>query len=206
MAGRIPKNTIEDWIDAGRRMLVDEGISGLKVDRLAARLGVTRGGFYYYFKDRDEFFDHLIRHWEATCRFLPEARPPAGPAEAMAWFDHTIARLIESDGYDPRFDQAVREWGRADKRAFWAVERDRDRIAILETFFAAVGYDEDQAAIRARVFYYHQIGYYAIGVPESVSDRRKKAQIYIDILSGEQALRNARAAGPAKAGRTRALR
>ncbi len=44
MAGRIPKNTVNDWIDAGQRMLVDEGIGGLKADRLASRLGVSRGG------------------------------------------------------------------------------------------------------------------------------------------------------------------
>lgn len=45
MAGRIPKKSISDWIEAGQRMLVDEGIAGLKVDWLASRLGVSRGGF-----------------------------------------------------------------------------------------------------------------------------------------------------------------
>ncbi len=47
MVGRTPKNTVQDWIKAATRMLVDEGIAGLKVDRLANRLGVTRGGFYH---------------------------------------------------------------------------------------------------------------------------------------------------------------
>lgn len=42
------------------------------------------------------------------------ARP--GAAEAIAWFDGVIARLIGSDGYDHQFDLAVREWGRADTR------------------------------------------------------------------------------------------
>src|SRR3546814_1763494 len=99
-------------------------------------LGVTRGGFYHNCKDRDEFFEQIIRHWEETCRFLPDAPPPAKPAEAIEWFDLAIDRLIESDGYDYHFDLAMREWARADKRAEWAVERaDRERLDILQKFF-----------------------------------------------------------------------
>jgi len=194
MAGRTPKNTASDWIEAGQRMLVDEGIAGLKVDRLASRLGVSRGGFYHHFEDRDAFLDRLVGHWEATCRFLPNAPPPARPAEAIAWFDGAITRLIGSDGYDYHFDLAVREWARADTRTGWAVERaDRDRIETLQKFFEAIGYRGEHAATRARVFYYHQIGYYAIGVRQSIPERRRSAELYIAILCGEQALATARA-------------
>src|SRR3546814_13285720 len=88
----------------------------------------------------------------------------------------------------------MREWARADKRAEWAVERaDRERLDILQKFFEAIGYDEEHAAMRARVFYYHQIGYYAIGVRQSIPERRKKAQLYLDILCGEAAIAAARA-------------
>lgn len=193
MVGRIPKNTVQDWIAAAQRTLIDEGIAALKVDRLANRLGVTRGGFYHNFKDRDEFFDQIIRHWEETCRFLPDDAPPAKPREAVEWLDRLINRLIESDGYDHRFDLAVREWARSDKRAEWAVERaDRERLDTLQKFFEVIGYDPEHAAIRARVFYYHQIGYYAIGIQQGISERRRKAQLYIDILCGEEALAAAR--------------
>ncbi|ALJ14891.1 MULTISPECIES: TetR/AcrR family transcriptional regulator [Sphingopyxis] len=195
MAGRTPKNTVQDWIEAAQRTLVDEGIAGLKVDRLANRLGVTRGGFYHNFKDRDEFFEQIIRHWENSCRFLPDDPPPPRPGDAIEWLDRTIGRLIESDGYDYRFDLAVREWARADKRAEWAVERaDRERLDTLQKFFEAIGCDKEHAAIRARVFYYHQIGYYAIGVRQSIAERRRNAELYMDILCGEEELKAARAA------------
>src|SRR3546814_2587840 len=74
-----------------------------------------------------------------------------------------------------------------DKRAGWAVERaDRERLERLRAFFEALGYDRQHAAIRARVFYYHQIGYYAIGVRQSIAERRKNAHLYIDIICGEE--------------------
>jgi AcrR family transcriptional regulator len=194
MAGRTVKISVSTWIDTARLSLIDEGIGGVKIDRLASRLGVTRGGFYHNFKDRDELLDQLIDHWEKTCRFLPEDLPGTKPADALEWFDRAIDRLIESDGYDYHFDLAVREWSRSDQRAAWAVERtDRERTEMLQRFFEALGYDAEEAPIRARVFYYHQIGYYAIGVRQSIAERRRAAQYYLDILCGKEALAAARA-------------
>lgn len=188
MVGRTAKYTVKDWVDIARRMLIEEGVAGLKVDRLANRLGVTRGGFYHHFKDRDEFFDKVIQHWEQTCRFLPDDGPPNKPAMALQWLQQLIERLIVADGYDYQFDLVVREWARSDKRAQWAVERaDRERLDSLKRCYEVMGYEGEQAIHRARVFYYHQIGYYAIGVIESVAERRTNAAIYLHILSGEKA-------------------
>lgn len=88
-----------------------------KVDRLASRLGVTRGGFYHNFRDRDDLLDQLIALWERTCRFLPDDQPGGRPSEAADWLDRVFSRLIDFDDYDHRFDLAVRDWARADQRA-----------------------------------------------------------------------------------------
>jgi len=193
MAGRTPKNTVEDWVAAALRTLIDEGIARVKVDRLANRLGVTRGGFYHNFRDRDHLLDLMLEQWESTCRFLPDTPPPANAADAVAWLDLAVDRLIGGDGYDYHLDLAVREWARSDKRAAWAIERaDRERVDTLRRFFEAIGYDREHATIRARVFYYHQVGYYAIGVHQSTADRRRAAQLYLDILCGEEQMKIAR--------------
>jgi hypothetical protein len=84
---------------------------------------------------------------------------------------------------------AVREWARSDQRAAWAVERvDRQRLQRLTRFFEAIGYGDEEAPIRARVFYYHQIGYYAIGVQQSAAERRRALHTYLDILCGRGVL------------------
>jgi hypothetical protein len=49
---------------------------------------------------------------------------------------------------------------------------DRKRIAVLERIFNDIGYTGKEAHIRARVMYYHQVGYYAMGVQESRKERR----------------------------------
>lgn len=195
MPGRTAKITAEVWVETARRALVEEGIAGVKVDRLAQRLGVTRGGFYHNFRDREELLDALLHRWEQSCKFLPAEGPGTTLADAGFWLDRVVERLIAEEGYDHQLDMAVREWGRSDQRAGWAVERsDRERLAKLQEFFKALGYDDDEAPIRARVFYYHQIGYYAIGVRQSNAERRRNAALYAEILCGQEVLERARAA------------
>lgn len=197
MNRRAPKVTVATWIETARLSLLEEGVAGVKVDRLASRLGVTRGGFYHNFKDRDDLLSQLLAHWEGTCRFLPDGSPGSTPPEALAWLDRMIVRLIEGDGYDFQFDLAVREWARSDQRAAWAVERsDRERLLTLQHFFEVLGYDGEEAQIRARVFYYHQIGYYTIGVRNSIADRRRTARTYLEILCGPGVLDRARGVKP----------
>jgi hypothetical protein len=67
------------------------------------------------------------------------------------------------------------------------VEReDTQRIEALQRFYLVLGYKGEQAHLRARVFYYHQIGYYSIGLKVSISERRRLAPLYGAILFGNR--------------------
>ena len=55
--------TPESWIDAATDVLVDQGIDHVRVDVLATRLGVTRGSFYWHFKDREELLRSVLKAW-----------------------------------------------------------------------------------------------------------------------------------------------
>ena len=41
-----------EWIDSAIAALADEGLAGMRVEILAKRFGVTKGSFYWHFKDR----------------------------------------------------------------------------------------------------------------------------------------------------------
>ena len=43
---REPDKTRDDWISAALAALAEGGIEAVKVERLAARLGVSKGSFY----------------------------------------------------------------------------------------------------------------------------------------------------------------
>lgn len=193
MANLVPKTSAETWVATARDVLVEEGIDAVKVDRLAQRLGVTRGGFYHHFADRADLLARLLALWKGTSRFLPDAPVPQNPAEALAFIDALVAHLIAERDYHPRFDMAVRAWAHADAAVARAVDRmDAQRIASLEQVFGSLGCDVDEAATRARVLYFHQIGYYAIGVKASAAQRQRRAGTYIRILCGDENLERAR--------------
>lgn len=189
MANLIPKTPPEAWLAAARQTLVEEGIQGVKVDRLAQRLGVTRGGFYKQFADREALLERLLVLWEAENRFLPDLPRRPTAAQARALLHDMTDRLIDEQGFDPAFDMAVRDWARHDALAARAVKRvDAARDRQLRQVFVAIGCAEEEAAVRARVFYYHQIGYYALGVREPRAERKRLLPTYLRILIGAEHL------------------
>ena len=57
-------NTREDWIRAGFEILKDKGIDSVKVEAMARKLGVSKGGFYGYFLNREAFLQAMLESWE----------------------------------------------------------------------------------------------------------------------------------------------
>lgn len=46
-------------------MLAEEGVGALAVEALARRLGVTKGSFYWHFKNREALLQAALNRWEA---------------------------------------------------------------------------------------------------------------------------------------------
>jgi AcrR family transcriptional regulator len=56
--------TRDDWITAALAAIADGGLAAVGVEPLAARLGATKGSFYWHFKDRDALLEAAIGRWE----------------------------------------------------------------------------------------------------------------------------------------------
>ncbi len=185
-AAKAPRRDREDWVEAARCALVDGGVAKVKVEPLAAVLGVTTGSFYHHFRRRADLLDTVLIHWEReNTEPLLRAVAAAGPdpdAQLDALFD---AWLSESE-YDPAYDSAVRDWARTSKLAEAAVRRvDARRIELLKSIFLGFGYDEDRAFIRARITYFHQVGYYAMEIIEPSAVRNRWRPLYREVLVGK---------------------
>lgn len=174
----------ERWLKVARSVLVREGISGVKVNRLAKKLGVTRGGFYWRFKNLADLQDALVEDWRATntAPFLAVLKGSETPPHKL----RAAFRLwLDEKDFDPSYDAAVRAWARVSRRVASAVhEIDDQRIDALKDLFKDAGYGEDEAFIRARITYFHQVGYYAMGVRESTKRRYELIELYYRVLSG----------------------
>lgn len=59
-----PTLTASDWAEAALQLIAEKGLSALTVDALAARLGVTKGSFYWHFGSRSELLEAALERWE----------------------------------------------------------------------------------------------------------------------------------------------
>jgi AcrR family transcriptional regulator len=174
----------ERWIDTARNALIREGVDAVRVNRLAKKLGVTRGGFYWRFKNLDDLLDSLLSDWRTrnSGPFLAALAAAGTPARRLR---AAFRLLIDERDFDPDYDTAVRAWSRHSRRVANAVhEVDDQRIDAFKKLFVEAGYSEDESFIRARITYFHQVGYYAMGVRESTKRRNELSELYYRILSG----------------------
>ena len=54
----------ERWVEAGLSALIRGGLGAVSVERTAKALGVTKGSFYWHFKNRDALVAALAARWE----------------------------------------------------------------------------------------------------------------------------------------------
>jgi AcrR family transcriptional regulator len=173
------------WLDTARQALIEEGTAGVEINKLAKRLGSSRGGFYWFFKDRAQLLDELLAYWVERSTVLFE-RVLQGPRrDGMEEYLALTHLWIDEREYDPKWDGAVRDWARTSQTVRRVVQAvDQKRIKILVQIFNDMGYRGKDAHIRARVMYYHQVGYYAMGVQESQKARRALIPYYRRVLTG----------------------
>jgi AcrR family transcriptional regulator len=173
------------WLDAARTALVEEGTAGIEVKKLARRLRSSRGGFYWFFTSRQHLLDDLGQYWAETSMAAFERILQIPGGNGMDKLAALTDLWIEERDYDPRWDGAVRDWARTSQSVHDIVAAvDARRVAILERIFNEMGYAGKEAHIRARITYYHQVGYYAIGVRESRQERQELLPWYQKVLAG----------------------
>jgi AcrR family transcriptional regulator len=176
----------EDWITAARAELIAGGVSAVKIGRLAKRLHVTRGGFYWHFKSRADLLNELLRSWEVS-NTAPFERSVAngGPRDGVREFVAIVSLWLNETEYSPAFDTAVRDWARTSKAVAVAVRRaDERRIAVLHRIFLDLGFTDPEASVRANVAYFHQVGYYALSILSDRETRLALVGVYAQVLSG----------------------
>lgn len=150
--------TVEDWIEAGFRLIAEEGLRAVKIDSLCARLGVTKGSFYWHFSDIQGYLDALAAAWSDDQR---RSRAALEGLRGLAPGERLTAMMRELTS--PRqwmLERAIREWARWDPKVAAEV-RAADRAVFREVrrAFLDAGFPAREAAVRARASFAAGIGF-----------------------------------------------
>src|SRR4051794_22786325 len=178
-----PRLGRHDWIEAARGALIDGGIAAVRVERLALAMGVTIGSFYWHFSKRADLLDALLEDWRITNTTAMSAAAMNDASPTGDRFNSFLNVWVDESSYSPAYDSAVRDWARSSAKVFETVRAvDLQRIALLRRIFRDLGYDDDRAEVRARITYFHQVGFYALGLRDDEPDRLKFRPLYFEAL------------------------
>jgi AcrR family transcriptional regulator len=181
--GKPPKRPLDRnaWLRKALAVLLSHGIAQLKIEVLARKLKLTKGGFYWHFKNREDLLRSMVDWWrdnqlQFISRLDRTLKDPAAVIKAV------IAFTLHTD--DSNHDIAMREFARFNKYAARAVvEVDERRIAFLAELFRAASFSDAEAVLRARALYFYQIGEYttslslAPALRDELAERRFKLLI-----------------------------
>ena len=126
------RRTRDDWLRAARLALLRQGPDGVRVEPLARDLGVTKGSFYWHFRDRAELLEALLVEWEQETALLTEALRLADPRDELpAIVAELDRRNVASENGESPSDAAIFAWAASDPdvaRRANAAEADRMRL------------------------------------------------------------------------------
>jgi AcrR family transcriptional regulator len=153
----------EQWLEAALSALAEGGVGEVRVEMLARRLRITKGSFYWHFKDRAALLEALSLRWQegrvAAIAAQAAASGANGAAPALR-----LRRLLDLylDHANPRgmaIELAMRDWARREPAAAAAVATvDKARLAAITPLYEALGHEPREATARALALYAYIFG------------------------------------------------
>ena len=146
------------WIDEGLRALAAGGPDAVRIESLARALGVSKGGFYLHFDDRQALLEELLDTWERVSIDEVIERVDGTGGDARARLRRLFGLASSSEGL-LAIDLAVRDWSRRDPAVAERLRRaDNRRMEYMRSLFAAFCPDEDDVEVRCMLAFSLYIG------------------------------------------------
>jgi AcrR family transcriptional regulator len=137
------------WVEAGLEALAAGGPDAVRVEALAKRLGVSKGGFYGFFTDREALLTAMVDTWEreSTDEVLSRVEREGGSPKTR------IARAgvltFSSDRLLP-IDLAIRDWARRDPAIADRLRQvDNRRMGLLREMIGTFCDDPEEVEARS---------------------------------------------------------
>src|SRR3954452_1332912 len=145
----MPRQTTppEAWVREASALLATAGPDAVRVEVLASRLGVTKGGFYWHFADRGALLERVLDEWErdlvdgVIADVDSTATEPGDRLRRLFELANQFARTKTG----PALELAIREWARRDSSVARRLRRvDSKRMRYMRTLFRGLGLSDDE--------------------------------------------------------------
>jgi len=169
------------WVHAALQALAAGGPDAVRIEALAVDLGVSKGGFYWHFADRQALLTEMLDSWEKAGTEDIIARVDSQPAGPRAKLQRLFELTSSPDGL--AVELAVRDWSRRDRDVAERLRRvDNRRIGYIRSLFGQFCADENDIEVRSMLAYTLVIGSYFIAAQHGDKTRAQVLQLAIDRL------------------------
>jgi AcrR family transcriptional regulator len=178
--------TQDAWIQAATEVLVDQGIDHVRVDVLASGLGVTRGSFYWHFRDREDLLRRVLAGWRQQATENLTARLEKAHKDPREQLRDVISLPFRGRSAEraARIELAIRAWARRDEMARRAVdEADSSRVGYIAQIFSSLGFSILEARLRAFVLYSYVVAESLMATQGGPSQKAERAKFVERLVS-----------------------
>ena len=131
--------------------VAEKGHAKLRIHELVKLLGVTRGSFYWHFKDRDDFVRALVEFyikWSTDQVIVEVERVGGDAAERLK----TVMRFV-AEGSLGGYDDVMMSWGVQESIVSKSIETVvRRRIEFIRSLFVQLGFTGQELEARTLAF------------------------------------------------------
>lgn len=172
----------DDWVRAALDAIAAGGLRAVSIEALAPVLGVSKGSFYWHFRDRASLIAAAVELWEETRTeaIIRELAGIVSPRERL----QRLCVIAFGDEQAGRVEAAL--IARPDDPAVSAVVRrvTARRVAFLNATFLELGFDPRAARLRALAFYGSYLGLFVVraGNPDAVPPEGGALEMFINDL------------------------
>ncbi|MET8804926.1 TetR/AcrR family transcriptional regulator [Streptomyces sp. NPDC004546] len=183
--GRRQRLTAQDWADAALSAMGEGGLAAVAVEPLAARLGTTKGSFYWHFANREALIEAALDRWEqkATEAIIEGLASEPDPETRLR---RLFSEASELAAHDPLEVSLPASAGHPQVAAVLRRVTER-RVGYLAQLFVELGFPAEQARRRALLAYTGYLGHTQLthAVPETLpagEDGRRYLDSVLDTL------------------------
>jgi AcrR family transcriptional regulator len=140
-----------EWLEMALSVLQQGNVAEITIGGLARELGISKSGFYWHFKNRDDLLAQLLEQWTYEVTEIITENEEILALDPRTRLQRSAEMILDRNLV--RYEIGIRQWAMKDKNAARAVRAaSRKRLDFLRQTFNELGFSGDDAEMRAMLF------------------------------------------------------